>query len=73
MATQSIESTTTPMRRGPRLKDHLGSESGLVPYILVFPTLLIIVVIAVYPILNSIWLSFQRRIVSGLMAGAVKG
>jgi ABC-type sugar transport system permease subunit len=41
-----------------RLSDRLGLQSGFLPYFLVLPTLLLIVIIAVYPIVDSIFLSF---------------
>jgi ABC-type sugar transport system permease subunit len=41
-----------------RLSDRLGLQSGFLPYFLVLPTLLLILIIAVYPIVDSIFLSF---------------
>ncbi|GLV54544.1 ABC transporter permease [Dictyobacter sp. S3.2.2.5] len=53
MATQTAEaSTQKPVKRG-RNKD----GSGIMPYILVLPTILLILVIAVYPMLDSLRIS----------------
>ncbi|GHO82102.1 carbohydrate ABC transporter permease [Dictyobacter formicarum] len=53
MTTQTAEvSTKKPAKRG-RNKD----GSGIMPYILVFPTILLILVIAVYPMLDSLRIS----------------
>jgi ABC-type sugar transport system permease subunit len=41
-----------------RLGDRLGLQSGFLPYFLVFPTILLILIIAVYPLVDSIFLSF---------------
>lgn len=44
-----------------RLGDRLGLQSGFLPYFLVFPTLLLILIIAVYPLVDSIFLSFLNN------------
>jgi ABC-type sugar transport system permease subunit len=54
MATQAAE---VPARRQ-TLRDRLDLGSGIAPYILVLPTVVVILAVAAYPILNSIWLSF---------------
>jgi ABC-type sugar transport system permease subunit len=54
MATQAIE---VP-RKKPGLRERLDLGSGLTPYFLVLPTVLVILAVAVYPILYSLWLSF---------------
>jgi ABC-type sugar transport system permease subunit len=41
-----------------RWSDRLGLQSGFLPYFLVLPTLLLILIIAVYPLIDSIYLSF---------------
>jgi ABC-type sugar transport system permease subunit len=41
-----------------RWSDRLGLQSGFLPYFLVLPTLLLILIIAVYPLVDSIYLSF---------------
>jgi len=41
-----------------RWSDRLGLQSGFLPYLLVLPTLLLILIIAVYPLIDSIFLSF---------------
>src|SRR5262249_15492466 len=40
------------------LRERLDMGNGLVPYFLVLPTVVLILAVAAYPILNSIWLSF---------------
>jgi ABC-type sugar transport system permease subunit len=54
MATQAVEVTT----RRPSLRERLDLGSGFTPYFLVLPTIIVILAVAAYPILNSIWLSF---------------
>ncbi len=43
------------------LRDRWGLQSGFLPYFLVLPTLLLIVIIAVYPLVDSIVLSFLNN------------
>ena len=57
MATQAVE---VPTRR-PSLRERLDLGSGFTPYILVLPTIIVILAVAAYPILNSIWLSFLNN------------
>jgi ABC-type sugar transport system permease subunit len=56
----SVMATTAVTARAGRvsLRDRLDRGSGLLPYYLVIPTLLVILLVAVYPIIQSIWLSF---------------
>jgi ABC-type sugar transport system permease subunit len=54
MATQAVE---VPTRR-PSLRERFDLGSGFTPYFLVLPTIIVILAVAAYPILNSIWLSF---------------
>jgi ABC-type sugar transport system permease subunit len=54
MATQAAEPRT---QKTSPLLERLNAAGGITPYLLVFPSLLLIVVIAVYPILDSIRLS----------------
>src|SRR5216117_2105709 len=54
MATQAVE---VPIRRQ-SLRERLDLGSGFTPYFLVLPTIIVILAVAAYPILNSIWLSF---------------
>src|SRR5437762_4523213 len=61
MATQVAERTAPRATRRQKLAERLQSDTGLLPYLLVLPTLVVILVIAVYPILNSIWISFQEN------------
>ena len=53
MATQAVE---VPSRRL-SLRERFDLGSGFTPYFLVLPTVLVILAVAAYPILNSIWLS----------------
>ena len=53
MATQAVE---VPSKR-PSLRERLDLGNGFTPYFLVLPTALVILVVAFYPILYSLWLS----------------
>ena len=53
MATQAVEA---PAKRA-SLRERFDLGSGFTPYLLVLPTVLAIVAVAAYPILNSLWLS----------------
>ncbi|HLZ60842.1 MAG TPA: sugar ABC transporter permease [Ktedonosporobacter sp.] len=53
MATQAV---TVPIKR-PSLRERWDLGSGYTPYILVLPTVIVILAVAAYPILNSLWLS----------------
>ncbi len=53
MATQAVE---VPSKR-PGLRQGLDLGNGLTPYFLVLPTVLVTLAVAVYPIINSFWLS----------------
>jgi len=57
MATQAVEVATTKKRVS--LRERLDVGSGLTPYLLVLPTIIVILVVAGYPIVNSFWLSLQ--------------
>src|SRR5947209_12267800 len=54
MATQAVEVST----KRPSLRERFDLGSGFTPYFLVLPTVIVILAVAAYPILNSIWLSF---------------
>jgi len=54
MATQTINA---PARKSPSFRERLQMNGGILPYVLVFPTILLILVVAVYPMINSLWLS----------------
>ena len=58
MATQAVEVST----KRPSLRERLDLGSGFTPYFLVLPTVIAILAVAAYPILNSIWLSFFDRL-----------
>jgi ABC-type sugar transport system permease subunit len=60
MATQAqvqIQALEAPGGK-PGLRERLDMGNGLMPYFLVLPTVIVILAIAAYPILNSFWLSF---------------
>jgi len=57
MATQAIE---VP-RKKVSLRERLDLGSGFTPYFLVLPTVIAILAVAAYPILNSIWLSLLNN------------
>src|SRR6266550_6126796 len=57
MATQAVEVATT--RKRVSLRERLDMGSGLTPYLLVLPTIIVILAVAGYPIVNSFWLSLQ--------------
>src|SRR3989440_2572646 len=57
MATQAVEVAIT--RKRVSLRERLDLGSGLTPYVLVLPTIIVILVVAGYPIVNSFWLSLQ--------------
>jgi ABC-type sugar transport system permease subunit len=53
MATQAVEAPKTRQS----LRDRFDLGNGFTPYFLVLPTIVLILAVAGYPILNSIWLS----------------
>src|SRR5689334_15281429 len=53
MATQTAKRPTERLTLGERVR----LAGGLMPYWLVLPTILLILVIAVYPMIDSIWIS----------------
>lgn len=53
MATQAVE---VPTRRQ-TLRDRFDLGNGFTPYLLVLPTVVMILAVAAYPIINSVWLS----------------
>ena len=53
MATQAVE---VPSKR-PSLRERLDLGNGFIPYFLVLPAVLVTLAVAVFPILNSLWLS----------------
>lgn len=57
MATQAAE---VPVVR-PSLRERIDAGSGLLPYFLIAPTVIIILLVAAYPIVDSIVLSFEQN------------
>lgn len=45
----------------PSLRERLDAGNGVMPYFLVVPTLIVILIVAVYPIVDSIYLSLQSN------------
>jgi ABC-type sugar transport system permease subunit len=56
MATQAAQAEMAVKRPG--LLSRLDAGSGILPYFLILPTILVILLVAVYPIIDSIALSF---------------
>src|SRR5215467_10231867 len=54
MATQAVEVPTIKRRS---LRDRFDLGSGFLPYFLVLPTVVVILAVTAYPIINSFWLS----------------
>ena len=59
MATQAVEVEVAAKSKRPTLRERLDMGSGLTPYFLVLPTIIVILGVAGYPIVNSFWLSLQ--------------
>jgi ABC-type sugar transport system permease subunit len=64
MATQAqvqapVEALKAPGK--PTLRERLDLGNGLLPYFLVLPTIVVILAVAAYPILNSFWLSLLNN------------
>jgi ABC-type sugar transport system permease subunit len=59
MATQAVEVATKG--KSLSLRERLDVGSGLTPYLLVLPTIIVILAVAGYPIVNSLWLSLQAN------------
>ncbi len=66
MATQAAETHLDTSK--PTLLQRINMSGGFAPYFLVLPTILLILIIAVYPILNSIYLSFVANPLSPALA-----
>jgi len=59
MATKAVEMEVAARSKRPTLRERLDMGSGLTPYFLVLPTIIVILGVAGYPIVNSFWLSLQ--------------
>ena len=59
MATRAVGVEAAATSKRPTLRERLDMGSGVTPYILVLPTIIVILAVAGYPIVNSFWLSFQ--------------
>lgn len=60
MATSALDKSVKA-EQAPSFFDRFRSESGILPYMLVLPTFILIIAVAVYPILYSIYLSFLNN------------
>ena len=61
MATQAVEVDVAAKIKRLTLRERLDMGNGLTPYYLVLPTVLVILIGAFLPILNSFWLSFLNQ------------
>src|SRR5260221_4796852 len=59
MATQAVEVATK--MKSLSLRERLDVGSGLTPYFLVLPTIIVILAVAGYPIVNFLWVSLQAN------------
>ena len=59
MATKAVEMEVAARSKRPTLRERLDMGSGLTAYFLVLPTIIVILGVAGYPIVNSFWLSLQ--------------
>jgi len=59
MATKAVEMEVAARSKRPTLRERLDIGSGITPYFLVLPTIIVILAVAGYPIVNSFWLSLQ--------------
>ena len=59
MATQAVDVEVAATSKRPSLRERLDLGSGFTPYLLVLPTIIVILVVAGYPIVNSFLQSLQ--------------
>jgi ABC-type sugar transport system permease subunit len=59
MATHTADTRSTTLNNEPTLIERIRMEGGFLPYLLVAPTMLLILVIAVYPMIDSLVISLQ--------------
>ena len=59
MATQAVDVEVAAKSKGPSLRERLDMGSGFTPYLLVLPTIIVILLVAGYPIVNSFLQSLQ--------------
>jgi trehalose/maltose transport system permease protein len=59
MATKAVEVEVAARTKGPTLRERLDMGSGFTPYFLVLPTIIVILAVAGYPIVNSFLQSLQ--------------
>src|SRR5947209_19387248 len=59
MATQAVEVATK--RKGLGLRERLDVGSGFTPYFLVLPTIIVIVAVGGFSIVNCLWQSLQTN------------
>jgi ABC-type sugar transport system permease subunit len=59
MATQAVNVEVAATSKRPSLRERLDVGSGLTPYLLVLPTIIVILAVAGFPIVQSFWFSLQ--------------
>src|SRR5947208_2100807 len=59
MATKAVEVEAAAISKRPTLRERVDMGSGVTPYILVLPTIIVILVVAGYPLVNSFVQSLQ--------------
>ena len=64
MATKAVEVEATPRFKRSTLRERFDLGSGFAPYFLVLPTIIVILAIAGYPIVNSFLQSLQSNPIS---------
>jgi trehalose/maltose transport system permease protein len=64
MATQAVNVEVAATSKRPTLRERLDVGSGITPYILVLPTIIVILAVAGFPIVQSFWFSLQSNPIS---------
>ena len=64
MATQAVNVEVAATSKRPTLRERLDVGSGITPYLLVLPTIIVILAVAGYPIVQSFWFSLQSNPIS---------
>ena len=61
MATQAVNVEVAATSKRPTLRERLDVGSGITPYLLVLPTIIVILAVAGFPIVQSFWFSLQAN------------
>jgi ABC-type sugar transport system permease subunit len=64
MATQAVNVEVAATSKRPTLRERLDVGSGITPYLLVLPTIIVILAVAGFPIVQSFWFSLQSNPIS---------